>query len=66
MNIEKIYDLYKENLHLFNTNFNIAFDVPKTDHCEKCEEIMVKINEKITTIAEEEVHTTSTLQRRLL
>ena len=40
--------------YLFNTNFNIAFHVPKTDRFEKCEEIKVKRNEKITITAEEE------------
>ena len=68
LNIEKMYDLYKEKCltegisyvkpsyyrYLFNTNFNIAFHVPKIDCCEKCEEIKVKRNEKITITAEEE------------
>ena len=63
-----MYDLYKEKCltdsisyvkpsyyrDLFNNNFNIAFHVPKTDRCEKCEEIKVKRNEKITIAVEEE------------
>ena len=63
-----MHDLYKEKLltegisyvkpsyyrYLFNTNFNIAFHVPKIDRCEKCEEIKVKRNENITITAEEE------------
>ena len=63
-----MYDLYKEKCltegisyvkplyyqHLFNSNFSIAFHVPKTDRCEKCEEINMKRNEKIVITAEEE------------
>ena len=53
-----MYDLYKEKCltenishvkpyrYLFNNNFNITFHVPKTDRCEKFEEIKVKRNEK--------------------
>ena len=55
-----MYDLYKEKYltenisyvkpsyyrYLFNNNFNITFHVPKTDRCEKCEEIKVKRNKK--------------------
>ena len=68
MNIEKMYGLYKEKCltegisnvkpsyyrYLFNTNFSVAFHVPKTDCCQKCEEIKVERNEKITITAEEE------------
>ena len=41
-------------LHVFNTEFYIGFHVPKTDHCEKCEEIKVKKNEKLPVSEEEE------------
>ena len=68
LNMEKMYDQYKEKCltegisyvkpsyyrYLFNNNFNIAFHVLKTDRCEKCEEIKVKRNEKITISVEEE------------
>ena len=33
--------------YIFNTKFNIGFHIPKTDHCDKCEEMKVKKNEKI-------------------
>ena len=68
LNIERMYDLYKSHCsekglpfvkssyyrHVFNTEFNIGFHVPKTDRCEKCEEIKVKKNEKLPVSEEEE------------
>lgn len=33
--------------YIFNTKLNIRFHTPKTDRCEKCEEMKVKMNEKI-------------------
>ena len=63
-----MYDLYKSHCsekglpfvkssyyrHVFSTEFNIGFHVPKTDRCEKCEEIKVKKNEKLPVSEEEE------------
>ena len=40
--------------YVFNTKFNIGFHVPKTDRCEKCEEIKIKKNEKLPVCKEEE------------
>lgn len=62
LKIEKMYDLYKAKCtevkklpvkssfyrYIFNTCFNIDFHVPKTDRCEKCEEIKIKSKENIT------------------
>ena len=56
-----MYDLYKEKQlssgkfvvkpsfyrHIFNTSFNIGFHVPKTDRCDRCEEIKIKEHEKM-------------------
>ena len=69
LNIEKMYDLYKryciENERpfvkssyyrfIFNTCFNIGFNVPKTDGCERCEEMKIKTKEGIN-ITNEELH----------
>ena len=60
LNIEKIYDLYIERQlspgkfvvkpsfyqHIFNTSFNIGFHIPKTDRCDRCEEIKIKEQQK--------------------
>ena len=68
LNIERMYYLYKSHCsekglpfvkssyyrHVFNTEFNIGFHVPKTDRCEKYEEIKVKKNEKLPVSEEEE------------
>ena len=65
--IEKMYDLYKQTYekekntyvkssyyrYIFNTSFNINFHVPKTDRCEKCEEVRIKKTEKIPMTDEE-------------
>ena len=62
LKIEKMYDLYKVKCaevekvpvksayyrYIFNTCFNIDFHIPKTDRCEKCEEIKIKEKENIT------------------
>ena len=56
LKIEKMYDLNKRNFienerpfvkssyyrFIFNTCFNIGFHVPKTDRCERCEEMKIK------------------------
>ena len=61
LNIEKMYDLHKMNTcklgehavkpsyyrSVFNTCFNIGFHVPKTDRCDRCEEIKIKQKENI-------------------
>ena len=50
LNIEKMFDRDKKAFpgspvksvyyhHIFNTCFNIGFHVPKTDRCDRCEEI---------------------------
>ena len=63
LNIEKMYDLYKEQRiaekktwvkssyyrYIFNTCFNIDFHIPKTDQREKCEEVKIKKIENIPT-----------------
>ena len=68
LNIEKMYDLYKEKCekkkfsyvessyyrYVFNTSFNINFHVPKTDRCEKCESIKLKKSEHIPITEEEQ------------
>ena len=38
---------------MFNTSFNISFHVPKTDRCEKCEEVRIMKTEKIPMTDEE-------------
>ena len=67
LNIQKMYDLYKEKRikenkpyvkssyyrTIFNTKFNIDFHVPKSDRCDRCEEFKVKQNENIEITAEE-------------
>ena len=67
LNIEKMYDLYKSKCfelkkdpvkssfyrYIFNTCFNIGFHVPKTDRCEKCEEIKIKKKENMMISPEE-------------
>ena len=67
LTIEKMYDLYKQTCekekntyvkssyyrYIFNTSFNINFHVPKTDRCEKCEEVRIKKTEKIPMTDEE-------------
>ena len=67
LNVEKMYDLYKEQCiaekktwvkssyyrYIFNTCFNIDFHVPKTDRCEKCEEVKIKKIENIPISTEE-------------
>ena len=56
LSIAKMYNLYKEKSvrenkpwvkstyyrYIFNKYCNIDFHVPKTDRCEKCEEIKIK------------------------
>ena len=68
LNIEKMYDLYKEKCekekqpyvkssfyrYVFNTSFNIDFHLPKTDRCEKCKKVKLKKSENIA-ISEEEM-----------
>ena len=34
-------------LYVFNNNFNINFHKPKTERCDRCEEIKIKKNKKI-------------------
>ena len=67
LTIEEMYNLYKQTCekekntyvkslyyrYIFNTSFNINFHVPKTDRCEKCEEVRIKKNEKIPMTDEE-------------
>ena len=77
-----MYDLYKQTCekekntyvkssyyrYIFNTSFNINFHVPKTDRCEKCEEVRIKKTEKITMTDEEkeqhEKHLAETIAMR--
>ena len=61
LSIAKMYDLYKDKCikenspwvksayyrYIFNTCYNIDFHIPKTDRCEKCEEIKIKKSQKI-------------------
>ena len=68
LKIEKMYDLYKTKCtevnkvpvkssfyrYIFNTCFNIDFYVPKTDQCEKCEEIKIKKKENTTISLDEQ------------
>lgn len=68
LNIERMYDLYNSHCsekglprvkssyyrYVFNNEFNIGFHVPKTDRCEKCEEMKVKKNEKLPISPQEE------------
>ena len=60
MNTEEMYNLYnkeceKENIktqksfyyrYIFSNNFNINFPKPKTDRCDRFEEIKLKIKQK--------------------
>ena len=39
--------------YIFKTSFNINFNVPKTDRCEKCEEVRIKKTEKLRMTDEE-------------
>ena len=68
LNIETLYEKYVEVCHvknvdtvkvsfyryIFNTEYNLAFHVPKKDRCGRCEEHKVKKKEGIHVDAEEE------------
>ena len=65
--LQNMYDLYKEKCirenktwvkstyyrYIFNTCYNIDFHIPKTDRCEKCEEIKIKKSQAISISIEE-------------
>ena len=67
LSIQKMYDLYKEKCirenkpwvkstyyrYIVNTCYNIDFHIPKTNRCEKCEEIKIKKSQNISTGIEE-------------
>ena len=43
--------------YIFNACYNIDFDIPKADRCEKCEEIKINKSQKISiSIEENNVH----------
>ena len=62
LSIQKSYDLYKEKCirenkawvkstcyrYIFNTYYNIELHIPKTDRCEKCDEIKIKKSQNIS------------------
>ena len=66
--VENMYDLYKRNFienerpfvkssyyrFIFNTSFNIGFHVPKTDRCERYEEMKIKRKEGVNITNEEQ------------
>ena len=69
LNIEKMYNLYKDFCtesgrnpvkpyyyrNVFNNSFNYGFHIPKTDRCDQCEEYAVKKRENIPITAADEV-----------
>ena len=69
LNIEKMYHLYEEEAstkgynafkssyyrYILNTNFNISFHKPKSDRCDRCEELKVKKQQNIPMTKEEQV-----------
>ena len=51
--------------HVFNNFFNIGFHVPKTDRCDRCEEMKVKEQEKLVISDEEKKNHDAHLQEKI-
>ena len=80
LNIQKMYDLYKEHCEeekgepvkdsyyrlIFRTEFNMDFHIPKTDQCNRCQQYMVKMNEGISISSDEEAAHVNHLSEKLL